>query len=189
MPQARRRRMRHFTLGSNAATLRHMTTDIVVRRALGADLERAAQLAGQLARLHHDTDADRFFLPEQVEQGYAAWFARELKRPAAVVLVALRGTELVGYAYGAIEERDWNLLIDRHGAIHDVLVAEQARRLGVGGQLLDALVRELEALGAPRIVLYTMVSNERAQRLFRSRGFRPTLLEMTRSAGNDGARG
>jgi ribosomal protein S18 acetylase RimI-like enzyme len=163
-----------------------MTTDILVRRALGADLERAAQLAGQLARMHHDTDPDRFFLPERVEQGYAWWFARELERPAAVVLVALQGAELVGYAYGALEERDWNLLLDRHGAIHDIFVDERARRLGVGARLLDALVHELEALGAPRIVLGTMVSNERAQRLFRSRGFRPTLLEMTRSAGNRG---
>jgi ribosomal protein S18 acetylase RimI-like enzyme len=166
-----------------------MTTDILVRRALAADLERAAQLAGQLARMHHDTDPDRFFLPERVEQGYAWWFAREIERPAAVVLVALQGTELVGYAYGALEERDWNLLLDQHGAIHDIFVAEQARRLGVGAQLLDALIHELEALGAPRIVLGTMVSNERAQRLFRSRGFRPTLLEMTRSAGNDVAGG
>jgi ribosomal protein S18 acetylase RimI-like enzyme len=162
-----------------------MTTEIIVRRALEADLERTAQLAGQLARMHHDTDSDRFFLPERVEQGYAWWLARELERPAAVVLVALQGTELVGYAYGALEERDWNLLLDQHGAIHDVFVDEQARRLGVGARLLDALIRELEALGAPRIVLGTMVSNDRAQRLFRSRGFRPTLLEMTRTSGKD----
>src|SRR6185295_2229983 len=113
----------------------------------------------------------------------AAWFARELERPAAVVLVALQRAELVGYAYGALEARDWNLLLDQHGAIHDLFVAEPARRGGVGAQLLDALIRELEALGAPRIVLGTMVSNERAQRLFRARGFRPTLLEMTRTAG------
>ena len=163
-----------------------MSTDIIVRRALVADLERAAQLAGRLARMHHEADRDRFFLPEQVEQGYRWWFTRELERPAAVVLVALQAEELIGYCYGALEERDWNLLLDRHGAIHDVYVAEPARRSGAGGQLLDAMIRELEALGAPRIVLGTMVNNERAQRLFRSRGFRPTMLEMTRSAGTGG---
>jgi ribosomal protein S18 acetylase RimI-like enzyme len=164
-----------------------MTTDIIVRRALPDDLERAAQLAGRLARMHHEADRDRFLLPEQVEQGYLWWLTRELERPAAVVLVALQGQELVGYAYGALEERDWNLLLDRHGAIHDLYVHEQARRSGAGGQLLDALIRELETLGAPRIVLYTMVNNERAQRLFRARGFRPTMLEMTRNAGTASA--
>jgi ribosomal protein S18 acetylase RimI-like enzyme len=160
-----------------------MTTHISVRRARTQDLEPAGQLGGCLARLHHETDPDRFFLPDQVERGYAWWFARELERPQAVILVALQGEALVGYAYGAVEERDWNLLIDRHGVVHDLYVEEPARQLGVGGQLLDAMIHELEALGAPRIVLYTMVSNERAQRLFRARGFRPTLLEMTRSQG------
>jgi RimJ/RimL family protein N-acetyltransferase len=42
------------------------------------------------------------------------------------------------------------------------------------------MIRELEALGAPRIVLSTMVRNESAQRLFAAVGFRPTMLEMTR---------
>ncbi|MEY2934634.1 MAG: hypothetical protein RL033_5383 [Pseudomonadota bacterium] len=164
-----------------------MTTDIIVRRAQLADLEGAARLGATLALMHHQTDPDRYFMPEQAERGYVAWFRRELERPAAVILVALRGTEVVGYAYGASEERDWNLLLDRHGAVHDLFVAEEARRSGVGAQLLDAMIQELEALGAPRIVLGTMVSNERAQRLFRSRGFRPTLLEMTRSQPTDAA--
>jgi len=156
-----------------------MTADIIVRRAEPGDLERAAELAGQLARLHHQTDAGRFFLPDKVEEGYAWWFRRELARPRAVILVAYEGDTLVGYTYGALEDRDWNLLLDAHGAIHDIHVLERARRRGVGARLLDAMLAELRGLGAPRIVLSTMVGNEPAQRLFRSRGFRPTLLEMT----------
>jgi ribosomal protein S18 acetylase RimI-like enzyme len=156
--------------------------EITVRRAEAADLAGASQLAGRLARMHHEANPQRFFLPDQVEQGYAWWFGQELARSQAVILVALQGESLVGYAYGAVEDRDWNLLLDRHGVVHDLYVDERARRLGVGSRLLDLMIRELEALGAPRIVLSTMVDNERAQRLFRSRGFAPTMLEMTRSA-------
>jgi ribosomal protein S18 acetylase RimI-like enzyme len=119
-------------------------------------------------------------LPEGVESGYAAWFRRELGRSQAVILVARRGTELLGYSYGALEERDWNLLLDRHGAVHDLYVSEPARQLGIGRRLLEAMLAELTALGAPRILLSTMVGNAAAQRLFRACGFRPTLLEMTR---------
>lgn len=164
-----------------------MPTDIILRRAQPADLAGAARLGAALALQHHQTDPARYFLPEHAEQGYAWWFAKELQRPAAVILVAVRGTEVVGYSYGAAEERDWNLLIDRHGVVHDLFVAEDVRRLGVGARLLDAMIQELEGLGAPRIVLYTMVSNERAQHLFRARGFRPTLLEMTRNGQGSGA--
>lgn len=156
--------------------------EIVVRRARAGDLPDAARLGGELARMHHGAHAGRFFLPERVEEGYAWWFGKELDRRDAVLLVAAdgEGGPVVGYAYGAVEDRDWNLLIDRHGVVHDLFVDESARRRGVGARLLDAMIQELQALGAPRILLYTMVQNERAQRLFRSRGFDPTLLEMTR---------
>ncbi|MGZ3423195.1 MAG: GNAT family N-acetyltransferase [Polyangiales bacterium] len=88
---------------------------------------------------------------------------------------------MVGYTYGTLESRDWNMLLDDHGAIHDVYVDESARRTGVGKQLVDAIVEALEKKGAPRILLSTMVQNERAQRVFRACGFRPTMLEMTRT--------
>jgi ribosomal protein S18 acetylase RimI-like enzyme len=139
-----------------------------------------AALAASLVRMHHAVDPARFFLPEDDEAGYAWWLGKERERKGAVVLAALRGDVIEGYAYGTLEERDWNLLLDAHGAIHDVFVAESARRKGVARRLVEALIRELEALGAERIVLSTMVGNHAAQRLFEGLGFRPTLLEMTR---------
>jgi ribosomal protein S18 acetylase RimI-like enzyme len=159
-----------------------VTEDILIRRANTSDLPLIARLAGKLVRMHHDADRSRFLLVDRVEEGYAWWFARELDRDKAVVLVACREADVLGYAYGTIEERDWNLLLDAHGAVHDIFVAEQARRGGIGRKLVGALVEALVQLGAPRVVLSTMVGNEAAQRLFRRCGFRPTMLEMTRDA-------
>jgi ribosomal protein S18 acetylase RimI-like enzyme len=156
-------------------------SEVVIRRCEPRDLPGIAQLAGQLLRMHHAVDADRFFLPERVEDGYAWWLERELARVEAVILVATAGERMVGYSYGTREGRDWNMLLDEHGAIHDVFVVDDARRAGAGKKLVLAMVRELEALGAPRVVLSTMVANEPAQRLFAACGFRPTMLEMTRS--------
>jgi ribosomal protein S18 acetylase RimI-like enzyme len=96
------------------------------------------------------------------------------------VLVAVAADRVQGYTYGTLEERDWNLLLEAHGAIHDLFVADEARRRGIGRLLLTAMISELEALGAPRIVLATMVGNHAAQRLFAEAGFRPAMLEMTR---------
>jgi ribosomal protein S18 acetylase RimI-like enzyme len=157
-----------------------MGEEISVRRARADEIEGTARLAGKLVRMHHDADPRRFFLAENVEQGYAGWFRQELARSRAVILVAVEGETLVGYAYGAVEDRDWNLLLDAYGAIHDLYVVESVRQRGVGRRLVEALIGELEALGAPRVVLSTMVRNEAAQRLFGACGFRPTLLEMTR---------
>src|SRR5262249_50397331 len=152
-----------------------------IRAARPDDLPRVAELAGALLRLHHTTDPARFFLPDRPEQGYAWWLGRELQNEGAVVLVAAEKEQIVGDAYGTREERNWNMLLDDHGAIHDVFVATEARGAGVGKRLLDELLRELERRGAERMVLYTMVSNEPAQRLFARCGFRATMMEMTRS--------
>jgi ribosomal protein S18 acetylase RimI-like enzyme len=156
----------------------------VIRSATPADLKSASALGAQLVRLHHATNPSRFFLPEQVEDGYAWWLKKEIERPEAVVLVAELDGSIVGYAYGTIEERDWTILVDRHGAIHDLCVAESARRHGVGRALILAMIERLERLGAPRILLNAMVQNEGAQRLFASVGFRPTMVEMTRESGS-----
>ena len=158
-----------------------MTRSIAVRRAVPEDIEALAGLAGQLVRQHHGVDPGRFFLPDRVEDGYAWWFRRELERQGAVILSAVDDGSIVGYAYGTLEERNFNLLLDEHGAIHDLFVAESARRSGVGKRLVEAILSELELLGATRIVLSTMVGNEPAQRLFATCGFRKTLLEMTRN--------
>lgn len=65
-----------------------------------------------------------------------------------------------------------------------VLVADPSQRgHGVGRMLLDAALAELEARGAPRMVLSTAARNEAAQRLFVHAGFRRTMIEMTREAG------
>jgi ribosomal protein S18 acetylase RimI-like enzyme len=156
-------------------------SEVSVRRATPADIPGASELAGRLARMHHDTDPERFFLPERVVEGYAWWFERVLADAEAVLLVAETEGALAGYAYGGLEERDWNLLLDEHGAIHDIYVADDRRRQGVGQALLVAIVAELERLGAERIVLATMPTNVPAQKLFARHGFRVTFLEMTRN--------
>ncbi len=157
-----------------------MIDGLVIRRAKPEDVERLGVLAGLLVRAHHAADPGRFMLVPDVESGYGRWLGREAKRREAVVLVAEAAGVVVGYVYGALGGRDWNELLDEHGALHDIVVDEAHRRLGIGARLLDAMLAELEALGAPRIVLKTMTGNAAAQRLFEGRGFRRTMIEMTK---------
>lgn len=153
---------------------------IEIRPATKTDLPQVSRLAGELVRMHHATDPARFMLSPNVESGYAWWFERQLGNDRAVILVAAKGATIVGYAYGSKQERDWNMLLDEHGALHDVYVDASERRNGVGKTLVLAMIERLEKMGCARIVLSTMVSNEAAQKLFSSCGFRPTMLEMTR---------
>ncbi len=157
-------------------TIRAMTPD---------DLPAASKLAGMLVRMHHDLDPRRYLHLPHPEAGYARYFAGELESDDVVLLVAQRtsGAEvnaIVGYAYGRLEPRSYNELLDACGKLHDVYVDEPARGNRLGEKLVVEMIRRLGAKGAPRVLLLTAVQNEAAQHLFKKLGFRTTMLEMTR---------
>jgi len=157
------------------------TITVTVRPATEADLEALGQMAGALVRFHHEADPRRFMLSKGVEEGYRRWFRQELGNAAAMIRVA-EGADgrVLGYTYARSEGRDWNMLLDEHIALHDIFVDPASRGARVGESLMAAFVADVEARGNARAVLHTMVSNERAQRLFAKYGFRPTMVEMTR---------
>jgi ribosomal protein S18 acetylase RimI-like enzyme len=156
-----------------------MEDSIVVRPIRDEDLEDVGRMAAALVRYHAELDPKRFMSWNGVEQGYRRFFGSQLEDPKTVLVVALRGTRRVGYAYARVEGRDWNALLDAHGALHDIFVGEAERRTGVASALLAEVRSRLAAAGVPRIVLATAVQNEAAQRLFERHGFRRTMLEMT----------
>jgi ribosomal protein S18 acetylase RimI-like enzyme len=153
-----------------------------VRAMTKTDLPGASTLAGRLVRMHHDLDPRRYLHLPSPEAGYARYFAGELESDAVVLLVAERASDgaIVGYAYGRLEPRSYNELLDTCGKLHDVYVEESARGKRLGEQLVTEAVRMLTAKGAPRVLLLTAVQNAAAQRLFEKLGFRTTMLEMTR---------
>lgn len=158
--------------------------EVVIRPARAADAKVLGRFGATLARLHHRMDARRFFATRGMEESYASWLARERRSRKAVVLAAVSpargGERIVGYAYGRLEGRDWNTLRDSAGLGVDLYVLPAARRRGVGRALLEALAAELEARGAPRVVIHVAARNARALALFESLGFRRTVIELAR---------
>ena len=109
-------------------------------------------------RLEHDLFGD--------EAWSEAMLASELDGAASgrYYLVAEDGGELVGYAG----------LLSPGGGQADVLtmaVAQQRWGQRIGALLLDALVAEAARRGCSDVFLEVRVDNDRAQRLYRSRGF------------------
>lgn len=159
------------------------TSSGTVRPMRATDLTSVGGLAGKLVRMHHELDPLRFIRLDNPEEGYARYLGSELASERVVLLVATeRGGAVAGYAYGRLESRNYNDLLDAAGKLHDVYVEESARGQGLGEALVIEVIRRLTEKGAPRIVLATAVQNEAAQRLFKRLGFRTTMLEMTREA-------
>ena len=162
------------------------TDSVLIRPARPADLPVLGRLGAALARAHHEWDRRRFFVVPSMHEGYAWWLGRELKNRDAVVLAAERRGRVIGYAYGRLEERDWNALRDACGVAVDLIVEKRSRGLGAGRLLMDALLEALREKGAPRVVLQAAAANKNAQGFFEALGFRPTMIEMTRECDSVG---
>ena len=155
--------------------------DVTIRPAVAADLSAIGRLGALLVRMHHDLDPERFIAPApQTEQGYGSFLGTQIKKPDAIVLVAEREGEVLGYAYGTVEGYDYMSLRGPAGVIQDIVVDPTHRGQGIGRLLLDAMIAALAERKLPRVVLSTADRNEVAQRLFDKAGFRRTMIEMTR---------
>jgi GNAT superfamily N-acetyltransferase len=117
---------------------------------------------------------------DDIERGYAWFLGAQLRDEQVVILVAECGEGVVGYTYAGVGPQSWKELRDECGFVHDLVVEERMRGQGIATALLEAAIEWFRARGIPRVVLCTADRNEAAQRLFASRGFRRTMIEMTR---------
>ena len=153
----------------------------VIRRARASDVPVLGRLGADLLRAHYAFDRQRFMAPGDDPEGGYAWFlGTQLRDDDVAVFVAERDGAIVGYLYAGLEPQSWKDLREAAGFIHDIVVTEAGRRLGVATALMDAAIAWLRERGAPRVVLSTAAQNEAAQRLFAKLGFRRTMIEMTR---------
>jgi ribosomal-protein-alanine N-acetyltransferase len=93
-------------------------------------------------------------------------FRDMLDHPRAKLIV-VEGADalLVGYAVA------W--FVADESEIANFAIAPSARRLGIGGRLLDRIIDEASTFGAATVFLEVRESNVAAQSLYASRGFVP----------------
>lgn len=153
---------------------------LIIRDLTASDLDAVSVLAQDLVQLHHRWDSARFFTTPDVAQGYHRFFRSQIGVEGVLLLTAEVDGQVAGYLYGTHEkERDWKRLLEPHGAIHDVLVAETFRQHGVAKALLTEAAHRFRQWGAHRVVLSSAAQNAEGQALFRKLGFRATMVEMT----------
>jgi GNAT superfamily N-acetyltransferase len=152
-----------------------------IREAVRADLTVVAIMAADMIRQHHRADPERFFVIPDQEQEYEEYLTGELRDINAVVFIAIDETgAIVGYQYARVEPRNWYELVDTHGRSHDTYVAEAHRGQGLGKRLIEAAENYMRARGMKLIVGTVREGNAASQKMLADRGWKPTMVEMTK---------
>jgi len=161
----------------------------------GAATDRERELvmpmAQELVSAHVRGDGARFGVSQAIEPTYHALIAGAYRGGAAGggrhVRVWLATGEqdgevgvAAGYAIAELCEEDIISLSPRCVYVHDVYVADFARRCGLARQLTDVCCDWGRALGAGSARLTTMTANAAAQKCFGQAGFVPCTTEMIR---------
>jgi ribosomal-protein-alanine N-acetyltransferase len=93
------------------------------------------------------------------------WYERELERPDVCFIYVLRTTDVPVAAFCAF----WLVLDQAH--INNLAVRPELRRQRLGAQLLEAVMREAQELGAASLTLEVRESNTAARRLYERAAF------------------
>jgi len=151
---------------------------IHIRKAVSRDLPDLGRLSVELARLHASFDAERFAVSELTEPVFEAFFAKQLNRRDAVLLVAEQDGTVVGYAFVRMESASLEELRGPGAWIHDLYVEPAVRGMSIGRLLVQAAIDAARGLGSDSLMLSVSPWNKPAQRLFEATGLRATMVEM-----------
>lgn len=99
---------------------------------------------------------------------WAERIERGANSPTDLPLVARIGDEVIGLAWGRVQEAD-----PREVHVYQVWVAPEHRGRGVGQALLGAIIAWARESGARQISLEATCGNSAAMRLYAREGFRP----------------
>ncbi len=117
-----------------------------------------------------------FYRTSVPKQTYDITWAR-LHDPdeAMHVLGAYIGSRLLGIAHYLFHRSCWT--IADYCYLQDLFVAEEARNLGLGRALIEAVEREARAAGASRVHWLTHESNATARALYDTLADRPGFIQ------------
>ncbi len=136
-------------------------SNITVRQAVLADIEALIQLFDGYRQFYgrqSDVPAVREFLLARFNHG------------ESILFIAHEGNIPVGFTqlYPSFS----SVSLARVFVLNDLFVHEQARRKGVASKLLAAATEFSKSLGAVRISLSTATTNQHAQALYQSAGWK-----------------
>lgn len=158
-----------------------MTAAPTIREAIPADDEAIVALIDALNRHEAGLVDDRRTDPEAARECLDR-DRRRIAENGGALLVACAGERVVGFlalVFGRDEPYVRPELRD-YAMIAELVVADDARGLGVGRALIAEAERRARARGAPRIMVAALAANAGALAVYRAAGYADYLVTLER---------
>jgi ribosomal protein S18 acetylase RimI-like enzyme len=158
---------------------------MLIRPAVLADIPAVLLMVAKIYALHEALDSAKYgFLPEQTQR-YEQWLMGRITDERSVFLIAdpeLPYPEapagLAAFLVATTEREIPIYRLQEFGFIQDLWVEPEYRHAGIARQMVMLTVDYFKHRGVKQVRLDTAVPNEAARQLFKSCGFRPSMIEM-----------
>ncbi|MFO1090303.1 MAG: GNAT family N-acetyltransferase [Hyphomicrobiales bacterium] len=151
----------------------------MIRTMTDADRDAVLSLVREL-QAHESTVYDRMIPPEEITATYLDRMAADCQTYDGVVLVAVKGDRVVGYA--SVMRRAFDESYDEvpftYAYVADLVVSDRERGSGIGRGLLEACEAEARAAGQAWMRISVLAKNIGAHGLYRSFGFNDHLVTL-----------
>jgi len=159
---------------------------MTIRPATVDDVDAIIPMVDRICQFHEQRDPVRFAYVPKAAEMYRGWLTERVTDPESVLLVADRGHgQLVGFLAAATQRELPIYRTGKIGFIHDVWVEEAYRNEGIARQMIMLALEHFAQIGIDQVRLDVLVSNGRAEALFRACGFRPSTMTMVWGKGNE----
>jgi ribosomal protein S18 acetylase RimI-like enzyme len=176
-----------------SASDEHATSRVTITRGSIDDLETLEPVWASAHHWHASVmpDLAPYVSDQRTWAEKRSIYASLMHKPDTMLFIARVGIAPIGYALMHVIAAKDTWIADtwatgsRVAELESLSVLPAYRGRGVGSALLDMLDRELERLGIADAIVGALADNELALRLYRRRGFQPTLIYMSRFAGRE----
>jgi ribosomal protein S18 acetylase RimI-like enzyme len=152
---------------------------LTVARAEPEHLPAILELWKELMDYHAPFDP-LFTRADDGEQTFASHLRDLIASPDALVVVALDGGDVVGYAMASIGSYPPVFVRKRYGSISDMAVRAGRRRRGSGERMLDHLIAWFRERRLDRIEVRVAAANAVGAAFWSKHGFAPYMQTMSR---------
>jgi ribosomal protein S18 acetylase RimI-like enzyme len=156
--------------------------EITIRRAVEADYDELCKLWDEVDRLHRQRLPDIFRKPDGPVREWD-YFIELLADENTAIFLAEQSGELVGFIHVLVAQtREHPLLVPRRFAVVDnLVVAERARRQGVGSLLIEEAEGWARKHNLSSIELTVYEFNQGAIALYEMTGYETLFRRMTKT--------
>ncbi len=144
-------------------------SELIVRSMLPEEIPQVARLHLQIHALHVNGRPDLFVPSKDDASGLINW---HFQQPNKLILVAVKGDSVVGYAINEFVKRDANPYTKARRTLHveEICVDENCKRCGAGRALMEAIYEEARKRCYPRVELDVWDFNDSARQFYHAIG-------------------